>query len=101
MISLFIYFLRENTKKSYKKGHIIFIGYLGKKKKKKHWMNAFKDYYDHFWLFSWREPVILMLTIYLHLHRFEDHSALDGGLDGMSVIRQILTLAPRLLTDEG
>ncbi|KAM9482089.1 MTRF1L release factor glutamine methyltransferase isoform 1-T1 [Clarias gariepinus] len=33
--------------------------------------------------------------------RFEDHSALDGGFDGMSVIRQILTLAPRLLTDEG
>ncbi|TVK90539.1 HemK methyltransferase family member 1 [Bagarius yarrelli] len=33
--------------------------------------------------------------------RFEDLSALDGGLDGMSVIRQILTLAPRLLTDNG
>ncbi|XP_027002501.2 MTRF1L release factor glutamine methyltransferase isoform X1 [Tachysurus fulvidraco] len=33
--------------------------------------------------------------------RFEDHTALDGGLDGMSIIRQILTFAPRLLTDEG
>lgn len=39
MISLFIYFLRENTKKSYKKGHIIFIGYLGKKKKNIEWMH--------------------------------------------------------------
>lgn len=44
-----------------------------------------------------RNPIILTI----HLCRFEDHSALDGGLDGMSVIRQILTLAPRLLADKG
>lgn len=42
-----------------------------------------------------------MESLQAEIHRFEDHSALDGGLDGMSVIRQILTLAPRLLTDEG
>uniref|UniRef100_W5K4M5 peptide chain release factor N(5)-glutamine methyltransferase n=1 Tax=Astyanax mexicanus TaxID=7994 RepID=W5K4M5_ASTMX len=33
--------------------------------------------------------------------RFEDHAALDGGSDGMSVICQILALAPKLLTEEG
>ncbi|XP_017568134.1 MTRF1L release factor glutamine methyltransferase isoform X1 [Pygocentrus nattereri] len=33
--------------------------------------------------------------------RFEDHSALDGGSDGMRVISQILTLAPKLLTKDG
>ncbi|KAI4892725.1 hypothetical protein NFI96_009604 [Prochilodus magdalenae] len=33
--------------------------------------------------------------------RFEDHSALDGGSDGMSVVSQILTLAPKLLTEKG
>ncbi|XP_036426854.1 MTRF1L release factor glutamine methyltransferase [Colossoma macropomum] len=33
--------------------------------------------------------------------RFEDHSALDGGSDGMTVISQILTLAPKLLTKDG
>ncbi|KAM9799959.1 MTRF1L release factor glutamine methyltransferase [Syngnathus typhle] len=33
--------------------------------------------------------------------RFEDHAALDGGKDGLKVIRQILTLAPRILSDDG
>ncbi|KAK3574740.1 hypothetical protein QTP86_017532 [Hemibagrus guttatus] len=42
-----------------------------------------------------------MESLQAEILRFEDHSALDGGLDGMSVIRQILTLAPRLLTDGG
>ncbi|XP_046704611.1 MTRF1L release factor glutamine methyltransferase isoform X2 [Silurus meridionalis] len=42
-----------------------------------------------------------MESLQSEILRFEDHSALDGGLDGMSVIRQILTLAPRLLKDEG
>lgn len=37
-----------------------------------------------------------------HAHcRFEDRAALDGGEEGMSVIDQILVLAPRLLTDKG
>lgn len=33
--------------------------------------------------------------------RFEDHSALDGGEDGLNVIRQILTLAPHILSNHG
>lgn len=33
--------------------------------------------------------------------RFEDHSALDGGQDGLQVIRQILTLAPQILSNQG
>ncbi|XP_057701935.1 MTRF1L release factor glutamine methyltransferase [Corythoichthys intestinalis] len=33
--------------------------------------------------------------------RFEDHAALDGGKDGLQVIRKILTLAPHLLSDDG
>ncbi|KAM8866895.1 MTRF1L release factor glutamine methyltransferase isoform 1-T1 [Synchiropus picturatus] len=33
--------------------------------------------------------------------RFEDPAALDGGADGLSVIRQILTLAPRVLCERG
>ncbi|KAM6979668.1 MTRF1L release factor glutamine methyltransferase [Aplochiton taeniatus] len=33
--------------------------------------------------------------------RFEDHAALDGGEDGMDVIRQILLLAPKLLLNHG
>ncbi|XP_061689852.1 MTRF1L release factor glutamine methyltransferase [Syngnathoides biaculeatus] len=33
--------------------------------------------------------------------RFEDHAALDGGNDGMKVIRKILTLAPQILSDDG
>ncbi|KAM4023305.1 MTRF1L release factor glutamine methyltransferase-like [Anomaloglossus baeobatrachus] len=33
--------------------------------------------------------------------RYEDHSALDGGLDGMDVMKGILRLAPLLLKDKG
>lgn len=33
--------------------------------------------------------------------RFEDPSALDGGQDGLDVIRQILTMAPKVLSDHG
>uniref|UniRef100_A0A3Q3WBP1 peptide chain release factor N(5)-glutamine methyltransferase n=1 Tax=Mola mola TaxID=94237 RepID=A0A3Q3WBP1_MOLML len=33
--------------------------------------------------------------------RFEDHSALDGGKDGLEVIKQILALAPHILSDRG
>ncbi|KAM9410248.1 MTRF1L release factor glutamine methyltransferase [Pholidichthys leucotaenia] len=32
---------------------------------------------------------------------FEDHAALDGGKDGLEVIKQILTLAPQILSDHG
>ncbi|XP_019957242.1 LOW QUALITY PROTEIN: MTRF1L release factor glutamine methyltransferase [Paralichthys olivaceus] len=33
--------------------------------------------------------------------RFEDPSALDGGEDGLNVIKQILTMAPKILSDNG
>lgn len=33
--------------------------------------------------------------------RFEDHAALDGGKDGLKIIKQILTLAPRILSNNG
>lgn len=33
--------------------------------------------------------------------RFEDRAALDGGKDGMHVIRQILAMAPKLLSEHG
>ncbi|XP_035858442.1 MTRF1L release factor glutamine methyltransferase isoform X3 [Sander lucioperca] len=33
--------------------------------------------------------------------RFEDHAALDGGKDGLKVIKQILTLAPQILLNHG
>ncbi|XP_053303530.1 MTRF1L release factor glutamine methyltransferase [Pleuronectes platessa] len=33
--------------------------------------------------------------------RFEDPSALDGGEDGLNVIKQILTMAPKILSDHG
>ncbi|KAF3689988.1 HemK methyltransferase family member 1 [Channa argus] len=33
--------------------------------------------------------------------RFEDHAALDGGKDGLQVIRQILTLSPQILSNHG
>lgn len=33
--------------------------------------------------------------------RFEDHAALDGGLDGLSVIRPVLGLCSKLLTKRG
>ncbi|KAJ7998427.1 hypothetical protein DPEC_G00204820 [Dallia pectoralis] len=35
------------------------------------------------------------------VHQFEDQAALDGGDDGMQVIRHILTLAPKLLSNTG
>ena len=35
------------------------------------------------------------------MHRFEDHAALDGGKDGLEVIKQILTLAPQILSNQG
>ncbi len=37
----------------------------------------------------------------VRLSRFEDHAALDGGKDGLKVIKQILTLAPQLLSNHG
>ncbi|XP_034022169.1 MTRF1L release factor glutamine methyltransferase-like [Thalassophryne amazonica] len=42
-----------------------------------------------------------MATLEPEILRFEDHAALDGGKDGMKVIKQILTLAPRILSDHG
>ncbi|XP_068171297.1 MTRF1L release factor glutamine methyltransferase isoform X2 [Antennarius striatus] len=33
--------------------------------------------------------------------RFEDHAALDGGDDGLRVIKQILALAPQILSNHG
>lgn len=33
--------------------------------------------------------------------RFEDHAALDGGKDGLKVIKQILTLAVQILSNYG
>ena len=33
--------------------------------------------------------------------RFEDHAALDGGEDGLDVIKQILTAAPKILSIHG
>ncbi|XP_073418623.1 MTRF1L release factor glutamine methyltransferase [Dendrobates tinctorius] len=44
------------------------------------------------------EPEILSLY---HVPRYEDHSALHGGLDGMDVMKGILRLAPLLLKDGG
>ncbi|KAM4722674.1 MTRF1L release factor glutamine methyltransferase [Rhinophrynus dorsalis] len=35
------------------------------------------------------------------IHRYEDHTALDGGPDGMNVMRGILILAPYLLKHDG
>ncbi|XP_071350424.1 MTRF1L release factor glutamine methyltransferase [Trachinotus anak] len=42
-----------------------------------------------------------MASLEPEIFRFEDHSALDGGEDGLKVINQILTLAPRILSDLG
>lgn len=33
--------------------------------------------------------------------RYEDPAALDGGEDGLNVIKQILTLAPLILLNQG
>ncbi|XP_070758265.1 MTRF1L release factor glutamine methyltransferase [Enoplosus armatus] len=35
------------------------------------------------------------------MRRFEDHAALDGGKDGLKVIKQILSLAPQILSNHG
>uniref|UniRef100_A0A673I1D7 peptide chain release factor N(5)-glutamine methyltransferase n=1 Tax=Sinocyclocheilus rhinocerous TaxID=307959 RepID=A0A673I1D7_9TELE len=42
-----------------------------------------------------------METLQTEILRFEDHSALDGGFDGLSVIRPILALSSKLLTQRG
>ncbi|XP_075997256.1 MTRF1L release factor glutamine methyltransferase isoform X2 [Genypterus blacodes] len=42
-----------------------------------------------------------METLEPEILRFEDHTALDGGEDGLNVIRQILALAPQILSDHG
>ncbi|KAM3878016.1 MTRF1L release factor glutamine methyltransferase [Diretmus argenteus] len=42
-----------------------------------------------------------MASLEPEILRFEDHAALDGGDDGLKVIRQILTLAPKILLNHG
>ncbi|XP_068451061.1 MTRF1L release factor glutamine methyltransferase isoform X1 [Clinocottus analis] len=42
-----------------------------------------------------------MTTLEPEIFLFEDHAALDGGEDGMKVIKQILTLAPQILSNYG
>ncbi|XP_037304060.2 MTRF1L release factor glutamine methyltransferase [Pungitius pungitius] len=42
-----------------------------------------------------------MNTLEPEIFRFEDHAALDGGTDGLKVIKQILTLAPQILSNHG
>uniref|UniRef100_A0A3P9I6U4 peptide chain release factor N(5)-glutamine methyltransferase n=1 Tax=Oryzias latipes TaxID=8090 RepID=A0A3P9I6U4_ORYLA len=42
-----------------------------------------------------------MATLQPEILRFEDHAALDGGKDGLNVIKQTLTLAPRILPNQG
>ncbi|XP_054472558.1 MTRF1L release factor glutamine methyltransferase [Anoplopoma fimbria] len=42
-----------------------------------------------------------MSTLEPEILRFEDHAALDGGKDGLKVIKQILTLAPQILSNHG
>ncbi|KAM8914020.1 MTRF1L release factor glutamine methyltransferase [Spinachia spinachia] len=42
-----------------------------------------------------------MNTLQPEIFRFEDHAALDGGIDGLNVIKQILTLAPQILSNHG
>ncbi|XP_040060251.1 MTRF1L release factor glutamine methyltransferase isoform X2 [Gasterosteus aculeatus] len=42
-----------------------------------------------------------MDTLEPEIFRFEDHAALDGGIDGLKVIKQILTLAPQILSNHG
>ncbi|RVE73457.1 hypothetical protein OJAV_G00046830 [Oryzias javanicus] len=42
-----------------------------------------------------------MATLQPEILRFEDRAALDGGEDGLNVIKQILTLAPRILQNQG
>ncbi|XP_063766502.1 MTRF1L release factor glutamine methyltransferase isoform X1 [Eleginops maclovinus] len=42
-----------------------------------------------------------MTALEPEVYWFEDHAALDGGNDGLDVIKQILTLAPKILSDHG
>lgn len=42
-----------------------------------------------------------MMTLHPEIYSFEDHAALDGGKDGLKVIKQILTLAPQILSNNG
>ncbi|KAK2915179.1 MTRF1L release factor glutamine methyltransferase isoform X2 [Channa argus] len=42
-----------------------------------------------------------MASLEPEVFRFEDHAALDGGKDGLQVIRQILTLSPQILSNHG
>lgn len=44
---------------------------------------------------------LTLVVIICTVPRFEDHAALDGGTDGLRVIRQILTLAPKILCKQG
>lgn len=53
---------------------------------------------------QWHQIDVAYLSIYLvtvYMPRFEDHAALDGGKDGLKIIKQILTLAPRILSNNG
>ncbi|XP_041836846.1 MTRF1L release factor glutamine methyltransferase [Melanotaenia boesemani] len=42
-----------------------------------------------------------MASLEPEIFRFEDHSALDGGEDGLNVVKKILTLAPHVLSNHG
>lgn len=42
-----------------------------------------------------------MTSLEPEILRFEDHAALDGGKDGLNLIKQILTLAPQILSNRG
>lgn len=52
-------------------------------------------------LFNSIKQTLSICFWFYFVSRFEDHAALDGGADGLNVIRQILTLAPDLLSDRG
>nr|XP_020484585.1 MTRF1L release factor glutamine methyltransferase [Labrus bergylta] len=42
-----------------------------------------------------------MTLLQREIYRFEDHAALDGGKDGLKVIKQILIQAPQILSNHG
>ncbi|XP_072238064.1 MTRF1L release factor glutamine methyltransferase [Leuresthes tenuis] len=42
-----------------------------------------------------------MMSLQPEIFRFEDHAALDGGADGLNVIKRLLTLAPHILSNHG
>ncbi|XP_028302040.1 MTRF1L release factor glutamine methyltransferase isoform X2 [Gouania willdenowi] len=42
-----------------------------------------------------------MSTLEPEIFRYEDHAALDGGVDGLKVIKQILMIAPQILLNHG